>query len=188
MGRLVYGGIGSLDGFIADAHGAFDWSAPTEEVHSFINQRDRTVVAEIYGRRLYEVMRVWETYGTELDADPVEREYGEIWRARDKIVYSTTLQTVNTAHTTLERNFDPQVVRRFVDQTDGDVNIGGAHLAAQALRAGIVDRVEFYINPIVIGSGTHWLPSDLKLALDLAEEQRFSNGVVFLAYDVRCGV
>lgn len=184
MGQLVYTGIGSLDGFIADAQGEFDWSAPSEEVHAFINERDRAVVAELYGRRLYEVLKVWETYGTEPDASEVEREYGEIWRNRDKVVFSTTLASVSTARTRLERSFDPGAVRRFVDEVDGEVNIGGAHLAAQALRAGIVDRVEYYVNPVIVGGGTHWLPADLQVTLRLVEEHRFSNGVVHLAYVV----
>jgi len=146
MGQLVYTGIGSLDGFTADAHGEFDWSAPSEEVHSFINERDRAVAAELYGRRLYEVVRAWETFGTGPDATPVEREYGKIWRNRDKVVFSTALPSVSTARPRLERSFDPRAVRRFVDEVDGDVNIGGANLAAQALRAGIIDRDEYYLN------------------------------------------
>lgn len=184
MGQLVYTGIGSLDGFIADARGEFEWSAPSEEVHAFINERDRLVVAELYGRRLYEVMRVWETLGTEPDAAPVEREYGEIWRNRDKVVFSTTLPSVSTRRTRLERSFDPGAVRRFVDEVDGAVNIGGAHLAAQALGAGIVDRVDFYVNPVIIGAGTSWLPPDLHVGLSLVQEQRFSDGVVYLAYEM----
>lgn len=184
MGKLVYGGIGSLDGFIADARGEFDWSAPGEEVHSFINERDRSVVAELYGRRLYEVMQVWETFGTEPDANPVVRDYGHIWRNRDKVVFSTTLPSVSTARTRLERSFDPTEVRRFVDESDGDVNIGGPDLAAQALRAGIVDRIEYYVNPVVVGAGNPWLPADLRADLRLVEERRFSDGVVFLSYQV----
>ncbi len=183
MGQLVYAGIGSLDGFIADAQGGFDWSAPSEEVHSFINERDRAVAVELYGRRLYEVMSVWETFGTEPDASAVEREYGEIWRNRDKVVFSTKLQSVSTARTRLERSFDPAAVRRFVDEADGDVNIGGAHLAAQALRAGVVDRIEFYVNPVIMGAGTRWFPNDLRVHLRLVEQRRFSDGVVFLAYE-----
>ena len=185
MGQLVYASIGSLDGFIADAQGEFEWSAPGEEVHSFINERDRAVAAELYGRRLYEVMKVWETYGTGSDANPVEREYGEIWRNRDKVVFSTTLLSVETARTRLERSFDPEKVRRFVDEVEGDVSIGGAHLAAQALRAGLVDRVEYYVNPVIVGGGTRWLPADLHLPLRLVEEHRFSDGVVYLAYEAR---
>lgn len=184
MGRLVYGGIGSLDGCIADANGEFQWSAPNEEVHAHINERDRGTVAELYGRRLYEVMKVWETYGTDADAADVEREYGEIWRNRDKIVYSTSLESVDTARTRLEQNFDPEAVRRYVDGVDGDVNIGGPELAAHALRAGIVDVIEYYANPVILGGGRQWLPQGLRLPLRLAAERRFSNGVVFLAYDV----
>lgn len=184
MGRLVYTGIGSLDGYVADVDGGFDWAAPDEEVHAFVNQRDRAVSLELYGRRLYDVMRVWETYGTEPDSHPVEREYGEIWRGRDKVVYSTTLAEVTTTRTRLERHFDPATVRRLVEQATGDVNIGGPGLAAHALRAGLVDRVEYYAHPVVIGGGTRWLPDALLLDLRLLATHRFACGVVHLEYAV----
>lgn len=183
MGRLVYASIGSLDGYIADREGHFDWSAPDEEVHSYLNKRDRAVTAELYGRRLYEVMQVWETYGTSPDATGVEREYGEQWRGRPKAVFSTTLSSVGTSRTTLFRQFDPAQVRGFVDETEGDVSIGGPELAAQALQAGIVDVVEYYANPVIIGGGTPWLPSDLRLDLRLVEHHRFARGVMHLAYE-----
>lgn len=184
MGRLIYAGIGSLDGYIADPDGGFDWSAPDEEVHAYINERDRTVTTELYGRRLYDVMKVWETLGTAPDSPDVERDYGEIWRGRDKVVFSTTVPGVDTARTRLERRFDPGEVRRLVDEAVGDVTIGGPGLAAQALRAGIVDRVEYYVNPIIVGGGTHWLPGGLRRGLRLVEEHRFDCGVVHLTYDV----
>lgn len=184
MGQLVYIGIGSLDGFVADADGVFDWAAPDEEVHAFINARDRAVSLELYGRRLYEVMQVWETYGTAPDSHPVEREYGEIWRSRDKVVFSTTMAGVQTTRTRLEREFDPMAVRRLVDAADGEVTIGGPALAAHALRAGIVDRVECYANPVIVGGGAPWLPSGLRLHLRLLETNRFASGVVHLAYAV----
>lgn len=184
MGRLVYAGIGSLDGFVADPAGDFGWSAPDEEVHAYLNDRDRGVSLELYGRRLYEVMKVWETYGTAPDSSPAERDYGQLWRGRDKIVYSATLRTVETARTRLARVFDPGEVRRLVDQSPGDVTIGGPDLAAHALRAGIVDALELYVNPVVIGGGTPWLPSEVRLDLRLVEQHRFACGVVHLAYAV----
>lgn len=184
MGRLIYAGIGSLDGYIADPDGNFDWSAPDEEVHAYINDRDRAVTAELYGRRLYEVMKVWETFGTSPEASAVERDYGEIWRGRDKVVYSRTLSSVDTVRTRLEPVFDPAQARSLVDQAEGDVNIGGPELAAHALRAGIVDTVEYYANPVIIGGGTPWLPDDLRLQLRLVEVHRFSGGVVHLTYEV----
>lgn len=184
MGRLVYGSIGSLDGFMADAQGSFEWSAPGEEVHAIINERDRTVVADLYGRRLYEVMQVWETYGTGPEASPAERDFGELWRGRDKVVFSSSLESVDTARTRLERVFDPAAVRAWVDTLDGDVTIGGAELAATALRAGIVDRLDYYVNPVVVGGGKRWLPEGLTLGLRLVEQRRFDDGVVYVAYDV----
>ncbi|MBS4753128.1 dihydrofolate reductase family protein [Nocardioides sp. zg-ZUI104] len=188
MGRLVYTAIGSLDGFVADASGDFSWAAPDEEVHAHVNERDQQVVAELYGRRLFEVMGVWETYGADPadeDVTEVERAYGAVWRERAKTVFSTTLTSVPTQHTRLERSFDPAAVRAYVDATDGDVSLGGPTLAAHALRAGIVDAVEYYAHPVVIGAGTRWLPPDLRLGLDLVTEHRFGCGVVHLAYDVR---
>lgn len=184
MGRLIYGGIGSLDGFIADATGDFGWSAPDEEVFAFLNAREERTSAELCGRRLYEVLAVWETFGTEANDTEVERRYGEMWRARDKVVFSSTLTEVTTANTRLESRFDPDEVRRFVAAQPGDVNIGGPTLAAGALRAGIVDVIEYYANPIIVGSGTTWLPGDLRLGLRLIGEHRFTNGVVHLAYEV----
>ena len=185
MGRLVYAGIGSLDGFIADTEGNFEWSAPDEEVHAYINEWDRGVTTDLYGRRLYEVMKVWETFGTAPDVSELERGYGEIWRARDKVVFSSTLESVTTARTRLERTFDPADARRLVDESEGDVSIGGPGLAAHALRAGIVDRVEYFANPVVLGGGLPWLPADLRLELELTGVDRFSCGVVHLAYEVR---
>lgn len=183
MGRLVYVGIGSLDGFVADAEGDFGWSAPDEEVHAHLNERDRAVSAELYGRRLYDVMKVWETYGTSPDASDVERQYGEQWRARPKEVFSTSLASVDTSRTTLYRRFDPDRVRRLVEESDGDVGIGGPDLAAQALRAGIVDGLEYYAHPVVLGGGTPWLPKGLRVGLRLVEQHRFGCGVVHLAYE-----
>lgn len=184
MGRLIYASIGSLDGFIADREGNFEWSAPDEEVHTYLNERDRAVTTELYGRRLYEVMKVWETYGQSPDAAAAEREYGEIWRGRDKVVFSRTLSSVETARTRLEREFDPAAVREVVDRAEGDVSIGGPELAAHALRAGLVDVVEYYANPVIIGSAKHWLPGDLRLDLRLVDVHRFESGVVHLAYEV----
>lgn len=184
MGQLVYASIGSLDGFIADTQGRFDWSAPDEEVHAYLNERDRGVTLELYGRRLYEVMKVWETYGRGPDAAAVEREYGENWRGRDKVVYSRTLASVDTSRTRLEREFDPDTVRRLVDEAEGDVSVGGPELAAHALGAGLVDVLEYYANPIIIGRGKPWLPDDLRVDLRLLEMHRFACGVVHLAYEV----
>lgn len=184
MGQLVYVGIGSLDGYVADEDGDFAWSAPDEEVHAYLNERDRRVTAELYGRRLYEVMKVWETYGAAPGSPDVERDYGEQWRGRPKVVFSRSLASVETARTRLERRFDPAEVRHLVDGTEGEVSIGGPELAGRALHAGIVDRVEYYLVPTVVGGGTPWLPAGLHLDLRLVEQHRFGCGVVHLAYDV----
>lgn len=184
MGRLVYLSIGSLDGFIADPDGDFQWSAPDEEVHAHINRHEESVVAELYGRRIYEIMQVWQTYGTGPDASDAEREYGEQWRRRDKMVFSTTLADVATDRTRLARHFDAAQIRTFVDGVAGDVSIGGPTLAAQALRAGIVDVVAYYASPIILGAGLPWLPADVRMELALTEHAVFGNGVTFQSYDV----
>lgn len=186
MGRLVYVSIGSVDGYFADAEGNFDWSAPDEEVHAHINAHDAAVTAELYGRRLYEVMKVWETYGT-VEGDEstqVEQIYGEQWRERDKVVFSRTLDAVETARTRLVREFDPEAVRAFVDAQPGVVTIGGGELAGVALAAGLVDAVEYYAHPIVLGSGRPWLPSGVKIDLEHRSTHTFSCGVVHTAYRV----
>ncbi len=184
MGRLVYTCIGSLDGFVNDEQGEFDWCTPDSEVHAYLNGRDRAVVLELYGRRLYDVLKVWETYGTGPGAEPEEQAYALQWRGRDKIVHSRTLAAAETSRTTVIREFDPVAVRRMVEEVDGDVSIGGPTLAAQALRAGIVDAVEFYASPVTVGRGTHWLAGDVRMQLRLTGVHRFGNGVVHTAYDV----
>jgi dihydrofolate reductase len=179
MGKLIYSAITSLDGYIADERGTFDWAAPDEEVHAFVNDRERGIGTYLYGRRMYEVMRVWETFG---DDEDVTRDYAQIWRAADKVVHSTTLPAATTARTRLEREFDADAVRRLKD--GGDVSIGGAHLAAHAFRAALVDECHLYLNPVVVGGGTRALPDGFRARLALDEEHRFGNGVVHLGYRV----
>jgi dihydrofolate reductase len=182
MGKLIYSAITSLDGYVADERGEFGWAAPDEDVHAFVNDRERGIGTFLYGRRMYEVMRFWET--ADLDGEPaVFRDYAAIWRAAGKVVYSTTLPAVTTERTRLERGFDPDAVRRLKD--GGDVSIGGPHLAAEALRAGLVDECHLYLNPVVVGGGNRALPDRVKVKLQLVDEHRFGNGVVHLAYRVR---
>lgn len=184
MGSLVYAAITSLDGYVADAEGSFDWSMPDEEVHQFVNDLQRPLRTHLYGRRLYEVLRAWETLPTDDEPDPV-RDYATLWRAAEKVVYSTTLPAVSTARTRLERRFDPAEVRAGLEQSGGDALVGGPHLAAQALRAGLVGEVQQLVSPVVVGGGTRFLPDGLRLDLELLDERRFGNGVVHLRYRVR---
>ena len=182
MARLIYSVITSLDGYVADEQGNFDWAMPDEAVHAHVNDRERPIGTYLYGRRLYEVMRVWETFGTEPDADPIERDYAQLWRAADKVVYSSTLPDVTTTRTRLERRFDAEVVRRLKDAATSDIGIGGPGLAAHALGAGLVDDICLYLNPVVVGGGTAALPDGVRAGLELVDEHRFGNGVVYLAY------
>jgi dihydrofolate reductase len=182
MGKLIYSGIMSLDGYVADEDGTFDWSAPDPEVHEFVNDLERPIGTYLYGRRMYEVMRYWETRPSE---PPYIRDYTEIWRSADKIVYSSTLQEVSSARTRIERAFDPEAVRELKATAVRDISIGGAELAGQAIRAGLVDEYHLFLTPVVVGGGTPYLPDGVLLSLELLDEHRFGNGVVHLHYGVR---
>lgn len=184
MGALIYTGITSLDGYIADETGNFDWSAPDEEVHAFVNRIERPIGTYLVGRRLYEVMSVWETMPTE--GEPVVvADYAEIWRAAEKIIFSTTLGVATTTMTRIERRFDPAMVRRLKATSSRDISIGGPNLAAHAFEVGLVDRVRQFLAPVVVGGGTRFLPDGVNLQLDLVDEFRFADGVVYLDYRVR---
>jgi dihydrofolate reductase len=184
MASLHYAGITSLDGYVADAQGSFDWSVPDEEVHAFVNDRQRAIGTYLYGRRLYEVMLAWETLPTDDEPD-VLRDYAEIWRAAEKVVYSTTLPDVASAHTRIERRFDAGAVRALKAAAARDLLVGGPQLAAEALRAGLVDEIEQLVSPVVVGGGTPFFPDRVHLDLELVDQRRFGNGVVHLAYRVR---
>jgi dihydrofolate reductase len=182
MGRLLYSAITSLDGYVADESGRFDWAEPDEEVHAFANDLERPVGTHLYGRRMYEVMVAWETMD---DEHPVMRDYAELWRAAAKVVYSRTLDSVASASTQLEREFDPAAVERLKAAADRDISIGGPTLAATALRAGLVDECHLLVSPVVVGGGTRALPDGVRLDLELIDERRFGNGVVYLRYATR---
>jgi dihydrofolate reductase len=181
VGTLVYTGIMSLDGYVADESGSFDWSVPDPEVHAFVNDLERPIGTHLYGRRLYEVMRAWETMDT-ADAPPEIADYAAVWRAADKVVYSATLESVTTARTRLEPRFDVQELRALKQRTEGIISIGGPTLAAHAVRAGLVDEFHLFLSPVVVGGGTPYLPADARLGLELGRERRFANGVVYLSY------
>ncbi len=182
--KLIYSAIASLDGYVADEDGNFDWAAPDEEVHSFVNDLERGVGTYLYGRRMYEVMGAWETMDT-IGQPSVVQDYAEIWRAAGKIVYSTTLETASSARTRIERDFDPAAVRQLKGSAERDISVGGPDLAAQAIRAGLVDELHLFVSPIVVGGGKKSLPDNVRLKLDLLDERRFGNGVVHLHYDLR---
>lgn len=182
MARLIYTAMTSLDGYVADEHGNFDWAAPDEEVHTFVNDLERPVGAYLYGRRLYEVMAAWESPDIAAGQPPFVADFARIWRAADKIVYSRTLEAVASARTRIERDFDPEAVRRMKDAAQRDMSIGGPHLAARALEARLVDEVRLFITPIIVGGGNPALPDHLHLRLDLLDERRFASGVVYVRY------
>ena len=184
MAKLIYSAIMSLDGYIADEQGNFDWAAPDEEVHRFVNDLQRPVGTYLYGRRMYEVMSAWETMGTP-DQPPVMLDFARIWQAADKLVYSRTLGTVSSARTRIERQFDPEAVRQLKAATGPDITVGGPHLAAQAIQAGLVDEYHLFLTPTVVGAGNQALPDHVRLDLDLQDERRFTSGVVFLRYRQR---
>ncbi|MFC7447370.1 dihydrofolate reductase family protein [Rhodococcus daqingensis] len=184
MGALIYSSICSLDGYVADRGGSFDWAMPDEEVHGFVNDLERPIGTYLYGRRMYEVMAVWESMAG--DPDPgIGNDFAELWCAAEKVVYSTTLRAVSTARTRLEREFDPAAIRAMKESSPRDLSIGGPTLAACALRAGLVDDVQLYLVPVVVGGGTPVLPQDIRLDLELVDEHRFAGGTVFLHYRTR---
>ncbi|MCH7232463.1 dihydrofolate reductase family protein [Glycomyces sp. L485] len=183
MAKLIYSGVISLDGYLADKEGRFDWSVPDTEVHTFINAFERTIGTFLYGRRLYEVMVAWEAVDPDGDDIPeTEREYARIWKAADKVVYSRTLDAPASERTRITRDFDPEGVRRLKETSDRDITVGGAELGAAALKAGVVDECHLYLSPVLVGGGTRWFPDDIFAKLRLADERRFGNGVVFLRY------
>ncbi len=187
MGRLVYSTQVSLDGFITDRSGAFDFTHPDDEVHSFVNDSLRPIGTHLYGRRLYDVMVSWETVPDDSSVPPVMRDFGRMWRGVDKVVHSRTLERVASGRTTLERAFDPDAVRRRKAASDADLLVGGAELAAVAIRAGLVDEVRLFVFPVLVGGGRPAWGEDVRARLELREERRFGSGVLHVAYDVLHG-
>ncbi len=185
MAKLIYSAITSLDGYVADESGNFDWAVPDEEVHTFINDLERPIGTYLYGRRMYEVMAGWETAHTRAGQPPVMQDFAEIWQAADKIVYSRTLEAVSTARTRIERDFDPEAVRQVKASAERDITVGGPHLAAQAFKADLVDECHLYIAPIMVGGGKKLFPDNVRVKLELLDERRFGNGMVYLRYRTR---
>jgi dihydrofolate reductase len=182
MAKLIYMTIASLDGYIADEAGKFDFGVPDDEVFAFVNDFERSIGTYLYGRRLYEVMIGWETAHTRADQSPLELDFARIWQAASKVVYSSTLESPATARTRIERDFDPGAIRQLKMRESRDITVGGADLARQAMKAGLVDEYQLLISPVVLGGGTSSLPGDLRLQLELVSERRFGNGVVHLCY------
>ena len=182
MARLIYSAITSLDGYVADQDGNFDWAAPDEELHTFVNHLERPVGTYLYGRRMYEVMVYWESAHTLAGQPPFVRDFTRIWQAADKIVYSRTLASVSSARTRIERDFDPEAVRRMKATARRDITVGGPDLAAQAIEAGLADDCHLFLTPIVVGGGKRAFPGDVRQKLELLEERRFGNGTVHLHY------
>ena len=163
MANLIYTAITSLDGYVVDADGNFDWAAPDEEVHAFVNDLERGIGTYLYGRRLYEVMVYWETAHLLDDQPPVEQDYTRVWQSANKIIYSSTLESVSSARTTIERTFDPDAVRQLKQNADRDLSVGGPGLAASAIKAGLVDEWHQFVNPVIVGGGTAFLPDDVRV-------------------------
>jgi dihydrofolate reductase len=182
MATLIYTAIMSLDGYVADRNGNFDWAAPDEEVHSFVNDLERSAGTHLYGRRMYEVMAFWETAHMLADQTPVFKDYADIWQAADKIVYSRTLEKVTSARTRIERDFDPEAVRQMKAQAKRDIAVGGPKLAAQAIKAGLVDEYHLFVAPVMVGGGNQALPDEVRVNLELMDERSFNSGVVYLHY------
>jgi dihydrofolate reductase len=185
MANLIYSAVSSLDGYVEDDEGKFDWAAPDDELHAFVNGLERPVGTYLYGRRMYETMIFWETVSTGEDQGRVARDYAEIWRAAEKVVFSRTLESVSRARTRLERNFEPDAIRRLKETAAADITVGGAELAGQALAADLVDECHLFLTPILVGGGKRALPANVRAQVELLDERRFESGVVHLRYRVR---
>ena len=184
MGKLIYSALASLDGYVADTDGKWGWAEPDEEVHAFVNDLERRVGTYLYGRGMYEVMIAWETLDL-AGEPPVIQDYAEIWRATDKIVFSRTLDSVSSARTRLEREFDPEAVRRLKEEAARDLAVAGPDLGSQAIKAGLVDEYHLVLAPAIVGGGKQVLPDDVRLDLELRDERRFQSGFVYLSYTAR---
>lgn len=185
MGKLIYAANTSLDGYLEDETGSFDWSVPDAEVHAFWNEHERHIGTSLYGRRMYETMSVWESDDWLVGEPDVAREYAGIWRDADKIVYSSTLEAVSTARTRIERRFEPDVIRRLKEASRLNLSIGGATIAAEAFRHGLVDECVLLLCPVLVGGGKPALPLGVRLDLELLDHRRFANGVVYVRHAVR---
>jgi dihydrofolate reductase len=185
MARLIYSAIASLDGYIEDEQGKFGWAEPDQDVHAFLNEAERPVGTYLYGRRMYETMVYWETVPTGPDQSAPGRDYAQIWRAADKVVYSRTLQAPASARTRIERDFEPAAVSALKESSDRDITVGGAALAATAIAAGLVDECHLYLVPVLVGGGKRALPDGVRTQLALLDEHRFRSGFVYLRYQLR---
>ena len=180
MASLIYSALASLDGYVADEDGKWDWAMPDAEVHAFVNDLTRPLGTHLYGRRMYEVLVAWETIDT--GGDPVLEDFAEIWRDADKIVYSRTLETAPSARTRIERDFDPDAVRRLKESAERDLAIGGPELAAQAFGAGLIDECHLFLAPVIVGGGKRALPDAVRMELELLDERRVGDRFVYLHY------
>jgi dihydrofolate reductase len=182
MANVIYSAIASLDGYVEDASGRFDWAAPDHEVHSFVNDLVRPIGTYLYGRRMYETMRYWENSPVDPSVAAPARDFAQIWRAADKVVYSRTLASVSSARTRIEPSLDVAALQRVKASSSHDLAVGGADLAGQVIEAGLVDELQLFVVPVVVGGGKPWLPGRVRLDLALLESRQFGNGFVFLRY------
>jgi dihydrofolate reductase len=182
VAKLIYSSIASLDGYVADENGVFDWAAPDTEVHAFVNELERPIGTYLYGRRMYEVMAAWETMPVTADRGTVSGDFAQIWQAAQKLVFSRTLETVSTARTRLERELVPDAIRALKERSDRDLSIGGPGLAASAFAAGLIDECHLLVTPIIVGGGTPSLSAGIRVGLELLDERRFGGGIVHLHY------
>jgi dihydrofolate reductase len=185
MARLIYSVIASLDGYIEDEQGKFEWAEPDQEVHAFVNEVERPVGTYLYGRRMYETMVYWETVPTGPEQNAPSQDYTQIWRAADKVVYSRTLQAPHSARTRIERDFEPAAISALKESSARDITVGGAGLAAAAMAAGLVDECHLYLVPVLVGGGKRALPDGVRSQLGLLDEHRFRSGFVYLRYQLR---
>ena len=182
MAKLIYSALASLDEYVEDEHGKFDWAAPDNEVLAYVNDQERPIGTYLYGRRMYQTMVFWETMTAGEDEPAETQDYAEIWRAADKIVYSRTLQATSSARTRIEREFDRAAITRLKESSSRDITVGGADLAGQAIAAGLVDECHLFLCPVIVGGGKRALPDGVRADLELVADRRFDSGVIHLRY------
>jgi dihydrofolate reductase len=184
VAKMIYTAIASLDGYVADEMGNFDWAAPDEEVHAFINDLERPIGTYLYGRRMYETMKAWEHPESFSDRQPVTEDFANIWKAAEKIVYSRTLASASSARTRIERELDVEAVRQLKASASRDISVGGPKLAAQMIEAGLVDECALFLTPIIVGGGSSAFPRGVRVKLELVDERRFNSGMVYVSYRI----
>lgn len=184
MGKIIYTVLASADGYFEDADGKFDWAQPDETIHTFINNSEKMTSTLLFGRKMYDVMKVWEDFPGIRDMPDYIIEYASIWRKSKKIVYSKSLLKPETSRTVVRRSIDKDEIERMKELEDGNIGVGGADLASQLLSLRLVDEIHLYSFPVLVGAGKKWISTSEEVKLSKSGCREFENGVVLTTYNV----